>query len=635
MKTIGIKLADGSFYPVLQEGIASEKKLDLTTAHNNQTKVMVDLYSSASCSMDDADYVDSLQIENLVAHPNGDPDISFTVSLNEENELSAKIVDTETGNQSKTTITLVSRTQEERLITDEYNISDSENKIDDKADDKKAQKVAAGAVAGIGLLAAASALREKEEQKKEEKQENQEEFSDDDFTLGDPDADSTTEVEFTPAADDEIADFESEADLDNEDSFATEGEPEVGTDTDLDTNVEASSEEALPDFEDFSFNEATEEKSETDDISSTNNETDDAPESDTTIVEDTTPENDATIADENSSLDDNPTTNDLPTAESTPSLDDTPSPDDTIFSDDDELFSEDPDLDDIDTSDLNFDFPGDDSDEVLKNSANESSSDNFDDDKFDDFDFDEDKADDFSDDTIQDDNQFPDDFFDIDDDLSINNSQTSDSPSGASENTNDNISTGGGISFTGLYDKDDLNQSQSIFEDDDDKDVKKKTKVPVIICVVCAVICIIATLLVLFIIPSKYNLISKKEAKPETVVEKVETEPEAEALPIEEEPAAPVEEPEPEPEPEPEVPPAKEDEIVIIEKAEDVVPEQPPVSEEKPKSINYKIKWGDTLWDIADTYYKNPWRYKYIARWNNIKDPDYIISGNSIIIPSE
>ena len=62
MKTIGIKLADGSFYPVLQEGLASEKKLDLTTAHNNQTKVMVDLYRSASCSMDDAEYVDSLQI---------------------------------------------------------------------------------------------------------------------------------------------------------------------------------------------------------------------------------------------------------------------------------------------------------------------------------------------------------------------------------------------------------------------------------------------------------------------------------------------------------------------------------------------------------------------------------------------
>ena len=48
------------------------------------------------------------------------------VSIDENNELSAKIVDSETGNQSKTTITLVSRTQEERLITDEYNIAETQ-----------------------------------------------------------------------------------------------------------------------------------------------------------------------------------------------------------------------------------------------------------------------------------------------------------------------------------------------------------------------------------------------------------------------------------------------------------------------------------------------------------------------------
>ena len=65
-----------------------------------------------------------------------------------------------------------------------------------------------------------------------------------------------------------------------------------------------------------------------------------------------------------------------------------------------------------------------------------------------------------------------------------------------------------------------------------------------------------------------------------------------------------------------------------VGKAEEVVPEQPPVAAEKPKDITYKIKWGDTLWDIADTYYKNPWRYKYIARRNGIKNPDYIIEAN-------
>ena len=168
MRTIGIKLADGSFYPVLEEFSNSEKQLDLTTAHNNQTKVMVDLYRSKNCSMEDAEYVDSLQIENLVAHPNGEPDISFTVAIDENNKLSAKIKDCETGNQSKTTITLVSRTIEERLTTDEYKISDSKDKPK---------------VRRLGFLAKAEKVRENE---------NQEEH------------DNNTIIAFTPAADDEI-----------------------------------------------------------------------------------------------------------------------------------------------------------------------------------------------------------------------------------------------------------------------------------------------------------------------------------------------------------------------------------------------------------------------------------------------
>ena len=56
---------------------------------------------------------------------------------------------------------------------------------------------------------------------------------------------------------------------------------------------------------------------------------------------------------------------------------------------------------------------------------------------------------------------------------------------------------------------------------------------------------------------------------------------------------------------------------------------------EKAKDVTYRIKWGDTLWDIADAYYKNPWRYKKIAKYNNIKNPDLIISGTDILIPAE
>ena len=46
MKEIGIKLADGSFYPIMEDGTPCNKKLVLTTVKDNQTRVLVDLYRS-------------------------------------------------------------------------------------------------------------------------------------------------------------------------------------------------------------------------------------------------------------------------------------------------------------------------------------------------------------------------------------------------------------------------------------------------------------------------------------------------------------------------------------------------------------------------------------------------------------
>lgn len=451
MKTIGIKLADGSFYPVLEDNTPSEKKLELTTAHNNQTKVMVDLYRSATCSMDDAEYVDSLQIENLVARPNGEADIKFTISLDEDNQLSAKIVDSETGNESNTTITLVSRTLEERLVTDEYGINDSNS--------NKASAVAAGAVAAGGLLAAAAAMREKVKDE--------------------------TEVEEEPV-------------VENVDDGVPFGDETLVEEAAVEESV---SNEEIP--------------------------------ADETII-------DETFADEALA-------------------------DDTITEDNSGL------------PDMDFDIPDD-------NTETETP-------------------------------EMPDDFFNTDDlDNTEERQETMKDP------TFDSVSpAAGGLNFDGLYDEE---TERGTPAENGADEVKKKTKVPVIICIICAIICIIATLLILFIIPSKYNLITKKHAKEAGTTVSIE-EPAPEAEPILE------------PEPEPVVPEAKEDEIIIIEKAEEVVPAQPPVAEEKPKNITYKIKWGDTLWDIADTYYKNPWKYKYIARYNGIKNPDYIISGTKIVIPAE
>ena len=581
MKTIGIKLADGSFYPVLQEGMPSEKKLNLTTAHNNQTKVNVDLYRSASCSMEDAEYVDSLQIDNLVEHPNGEPDLSFSVAIDENNELSAKIVDTETGRQSNSTITLVSRTMEERLVTDEYDISESD---DSDKGSKTGAKAAGAAVAGVSLLAAAEALRKRENE--------------------------TTQMEFTPAGDDEFKDDVEEipeeessapVDSENEEDTEDEAEPEQNAlSILLQTNDEA------PETPQASFEDSVTEPVEMPVEETTVEEPEEASEPDFTNFDldlpdtfDEKPEEDAVIVNEE------PVEEVAEEPASEPNIFDD-SADETVTVDDVQTDSNN--QPETELPDMDFDIPEEDT--TIQDNADVTIPDDSDatitDDEADQFSMDDldtsDTSFDIPEDTTENE-KLDDDFFDIPDE-----------PAPAA----------GGISFTGLYDKDDLNESSSF--DEEEEEVSKKTKAPVIICIICAIICIIATILVLLI---KHNIIGKKNVE-ETPIEKTFVPEPSPAPVVEPEPEPPAPAPSPAP-----VPEAKEDEIVVIEKAEEVVPEQPPVAAEKPKDITYKIKWGDTLWDIADTYYKNPWRYKYIARWNGIKNPDYIISGTYITIPAE
>ena len=189
MKSIGIKQADGSFYPILEEGVPGKKSLGLITAKDNQTRVIVDIYRSDNGTMEDADYVDSLQIDNLVAHAKGSSEINLKIGLDEEGKLTAELVDPETGAVSNADVTLVTRTLEERLAPSEFDLAapeePAETEFADETEESESSEnessgaVAAGAVAGAaagGLMAAALRQQEKAEPE-EEQQETAEEFS--------------------------------------------------------------------------------------------------------------------------------------------------------------------------------------------------------------------------------------------------------------------------------------------------------------------------------------------------------------------------------------------------------------------------------------------------------------------------
>lgn len=563
MKTIGIKLADGSFYPILEEGTAKTYQLDLTTVKDGQTKVQIDLYRSESGSMEDAQYVDTLEVSNLVPHPNGEADLHLSVALNEKNELDAKVIDEETGRKSETSVTLVSRTLAERANPANFELSEEQK---DSAGQEKIDEIPEIA-AGL----------------------DEPTFAEDDFaaeTVEDSDfsepeegaqAEKPEELEFETVPfsfDSELENDVAEVDPDSKndepqaEGFKAEDEPAFDTKTDAPAEEKAESEEksddsnsVSEDFEIPDFDKTSEKTKEADNFDAADNF--ELPE----FPEDSL---DSKTDDDFSGLKDNDFA-DLKNDD---------------FSD---LKSEDFELPDFDKT-------------VTENSAKpEGLSGYFDDPAF--------KNDPVFNETNLDSTNNEIDF----DTSALDSPVASASPA---------------MDFSDLYDKETLDGKNNSY--DEEEETEKKTRVPVIICVVCAIICVIATLLILFVVPSKYNLLKNhKEKEPTEILSENNSQTEDSDIQQDIQNEEVATEPEPAPE-------AVEDTVVVAPEPEVVVPVPPaPKPVEKAKDIKYRIRWGDTLWDISDAYYKNPWRYKKIARYNKIKNPDLIISGTDILIPVE
>ena len=509
MKMIGIKLADGSFYPLLEEGVSAKKTLDLTTARDNQTAIVVDLYRSETNSMEGAEYAATLRIDNLVAHPNGEPDISFTVALDEENKLFAEINDGESGKHNTVTVSLGERTAPEHT----------------GSDNRYGPAITAGAaLAAGGLMHAAS---------NEKSEDDVLDFSDldlpEELDLTKPDTqDSAGDAvsAFSDAAND-AADIMPESDMFTPPVSSTEAPEKNGFDT---KSFDAPDDVRFGDIDISTF--------------------------------DAVPQTEQTLdgsGDFHFDAVDLPSFDELAAQKSDDNTSFESSEENSVFESADIPVSKDVFSDTESTADVQA----------------ASGSDSFSDDFFDGIDI----------------------------------------PTNETDGAARNIDSLDDLEF-GETDDTKTQEGTTATKYQTEKTIKKKTKVPVLICLLCALICVIAAILILFVIPSKYNvLLSRAEHQNNIFV-----------LPPKDTPAASQET---------QVLPAKPDEIVVAPKAEVLVPVRPAAASKSTGDIVYRIKWGDTLWDIADAYYKNPWRYPRIARYNNIKNPDYIISGTTIRIPAE
>ncbi|MDR1389955.1 MAG: Hsp70 family protein [Treponema sp.] len=111
--TIGIKIANGDFCSILEENTQVTRRLVLTTVHDNQKSVQIDLYKSASQTMADALYIGSLVVDKIAPRPRGEPSIELTIRSGENGTISAESADLENPQSEKQELSLSLKSFEE------------------------------------------------------------------------------------------------------------------------------------------------------------------------------------------------------------------------------------------------------------------------------------------------------------------------------------------------------------------------------------------------------------------------------------------------------------------------------------------------------------------------------------------
>jgi nucleoid-associated protein YgaU len=74
-----------------------------------------------------------------------------------------------------------------------------------------------------------------------------------------------------------------------------------------------------------------------------------------------------------------------------------------------------------------------------------------------------------------------------------------------------------------------------------------------------------------------------------------------------------------------------------VPEASSVVPAAAPDPAARPETpaagITHKVRWGDTLWELAAKYYGDPWLYRRIAKENGLTNANKLVSGTVVKIP--
>ena len=124
---VGIKIADGSFYPVIEQGFIGRKRFVLTTISDNQTRLQLDFYTSTEAGNDSNQYVGSVIVDDIPAVPQGEAEIEVIVSRDSNDTFTADAGGAESGAIQSLNVNLQTLTQD-----DTYGLPDSVFEIEDE-----------------------------------------------------------------------------------------------------------------------------------------------------------------------------------------------------------------------------------------------------------------------------------------------------------------------------------------------------------------------------------------------------------------------------------------------------------------------------------------------------------------------
>lgn len=124
--TIGIKIADGSYFPVLEEGNTKRKRLILTTVNDDQESVQIDLYKGEGSQLHNAVYVGSLLIENIEQGPKESSEIELKIGFDKDGNLNAEAVDLASGQIESLSVSLASLGESSMYDIPEFSLDDDD-----------------------------------------------------------------------------------------------------------------------------------------------------------------------------------------------------------------------------------------------------------------------------------------------------------------------------------------------------------------------------------------------------------------------------------------------------------------------------------------------------------------------------